>query len=164
MLAAVKMKKLAVVFDFSGTLAFEGEDFSPILFPDILWLLEKLKKDGHELYLWTALGRTSATRALEQLGVSHFFSGMRTPSDCRGKPHPEGLQQLFPETEPKRVVIIGDSAGDMNGAKAFGGYGIGAIWNNSLRTELLKQAGAKIITEHPKECYDLIKNYEQELK
>lgn len=161
MLARVKMMKVAVVFDFSGTLAFEGADFSLMLFPDVLWLLEKLKEEGHELYLWTALGRTSAIHALEKLGIGHFFNAIRTPSDCRGKPHPEGLHQLFPSRDPKEVVVIGDSPGDMSGAQAFGAYAIGVTWNNSRRTELLKQAGAQVITDDPKVCYQLIKDYQE---
>lgn len=156
--------KVAVVFDFSGTLAFEGEDFSLMLFPDILWLLENLQETDHVLYVWTALGRTSTTNALEKLGISHFFAAIRTPSDCRGKPHPEGLMQLFPDADPKSVVIIGDSPGDMMGAGAFGAYSIGATWNNGKRAESLKQAGAKAITDSPKECFEIIKNYEEGIK
>lgn len=155
------MKKISVVFDFSGTLAFESSDFSLMLFPDILWLLEELKKQGHDLYLWTALGRSATVSSLEKLGISHFFSAIRTPSDCLGKPHPEGLCQMFPDTDPKNVVVIGDSPGDMSGANSFGAYAIGAIWNNSRRADSLNFAGAKVITDSPRECYQLVANYEK---
>lgn len=158
------MKKVAVVFDFSGTLAFESTDFSLMLFPDVLWLLEILKKQGHELYLWTALGRSATVIYLEKLGIAHFFSAIRTPSDCAGKPHPEGLFQMLSQVDKKYVVVIGDSPGDMSGAKAFGAHSIGVVWNNSRRSEQLKLAGANAIADSPKECYQLITEYNKNLE
>lgn len=155
------MKKISVVFDFSGTLAYESVDFTPVLFPGILSLLEKSKAAGLELYLWTALGRTSTQQALAKLGISHFFTDIRTPSDCRGKPHPEGLTQMLSDKDPLRVIVIGDSPGDMNGAKSFGAYAIGALWNDNRKEEILLSAGADVTTDKPEECFQLITDYQK---
>ena len=155
----ILMKKASIVFDFSGTLAYERDDFSLALFPSILWLLENLKEEGHELYLWTALSRKGALQSLEKLGIQHFFTDLRTPSDCAGKPDPEGLKQMLVNVDKKLVVVIGDSYGDMFGAKLFGAFAIGAVWKNGYGSEQLQIAGASVIAQDAKDCYQIINDY-----
>lgn len=145
-----------IVFDFSGTLAMQSSSGKTELYPDMLTLLEKLKSSGFEIYLWTALSRSSSIRYLEQLKISSFFSSISTASDGFPKPDPRGLDDLLHGVEKNKVVVIGDSPSDMIGAKSFGVYAIGALWNGYSYEEDLLEAGAKIVLKKPLDCFEKI--------
>ncbi len=145
-----------VVFDCDGTL-LNTNLVRPVFFPGIKELLLDLAVDC-QLYVWTARGRASTLRILEENGVRHLFEGISTPDDAPGKPHIRGLVDLLGETPKKSICVIGDSSMDMTGARNFGVTAIGAIWNVNASASYLREAGADFIVSDPLECSTLIRS------
>jgi phosphoglycolate phosphatase len=148
------MKK-HVVFDCDGTLVNTSVP-KYVLFSGIKELVADLATD-HTLYVWTARGRASTLRILQELGVSSYFEAICTIDDAPAKPHVEGLQQLVGDHPKTSICVIGDSSFDMMGAKNFGVLALGALWNGETRVETLKDFGADFIVSHPSECSKLIR-------
>ncbi len=148
------MKK-HVVFDCDGTLVNTSIP-KYVLFAGIKELLADLSAD-HLLYVWTARGRVSTLRILQELGVVSYFEAICTIDDAAPKPHVQGLGQLTGEFPKNSVCVIGDSSYDMMGAKNFGVLALGALWNGEAREDTLKDFGADFIVSHPAECSKLIR-------
>jgi phosphoglycolate phosphatase len=147
------MKK-HIVFDCDGTL-IDTSFFEYRLYPGIKELLLELSGENN-LYVWTARGRASTLRLLEQSGLSSFFQDISTPDDAPQKPHIQGLKDLVGDVPKHSVCVIGDSSYDIIGAKSFGVLSLGAVWSKEARIESLREAGADFIVSHPSECSKLI--------
>ena len=145
-----------VVFDCDGTL-FNTNLVRPAFYPGIKELLLDLAVDCR-LFVWTARGRASTLRILEDNGVKHLFEGISTPDDAPPKPHVGGLVDLLGESAKKNICVIGDSSMDMQGARNFGVLAIGAVWNAGASESYLREAGADFIVSHPSECSTLIRS------
>ncbi len=147
------MKK-HIVFDCDGTLV-DTSQLKYGLYPGIKDLLKALSADSI-LYVWTARDRRSTLRILEELGVITFFEQLCTIDDAYPKPHVNGLVDMLHETEKSNICVIGDTTNDILGAKNFGVKSIGAVWNRSASTNVLKESGADFIATAPEECLDWI--------
>lgn len=145
-----------VVFDCDGTLLNTNTD-RPGFFPGIKELLLDLAVDC-QLFVWTARGRASTLRILEENGVRHLFEAISTPDDAPPKPHVKGLFDLVGNAEKKSICVIGDSSMDMTGARNFGVLAIGAVWNQQANHIYLREAGADFIVSDPSECSKLIRS------
>lgn len=143
-----------VIFDCDGTLIdTSGPKYQ--LFPGIKEFLQE--HSPHCLfYVWTARGRASTLRILEELGVRFYFDGFSTPDDHIPKPHIEGIQSLVGNFSKSSICVIGDSTNDILGAKNYGVLSIGATWDRYAKAQYLKEAGADFIVSHPQECSKLI--------
>jgi phosphoglycolate phosphatase-like HAD superfamily hydrolase len=143
-----------VIFDCDGTL-IDTNVPKYKLFPGIKELIQELSKDCL-LYVWTARGRASTLRILEELGVHKYFDSFSTIDDSIPKPHIAGLIDLVGINPKDSICVIGDSSNDMIGAKNFGVLAIGAVWNPGASSGVLKESGADFIVNHPSECSKLI--------
>lgn len=143
-----------VIFDCDGTL-IDTSTPKYKLFPGIKELLEAHTQDCL-FYVWTARGRASTLRILEEVGIHSFFTGFSTPDDTFTKPHVAGLLDLVGKAAKDSICVIGDSSNDMLGAKNFGVTAIGAIWSPDARGEFLQDSGADFLVSHPSECSTLI--------
>lgn len=143
-----------VIFDCDGTLVdTSGPKYK--LFPGIKELL--IAHSGECLfYVWTARGRSSTLKILDELGIISYFDSFSTPDDAIPKPHIDGLFKLVGNAPKESVCVIGDSSNDILGAKSFGVLAIGASWNNDVRPGFLTDVGADFIVSHPSECSKLI--------
>jgi phosphoglycolate phosphatase-like HAD superfamily hydrolase len=143
-----------VIFDCDGTLM---DTSSPkyMLFPGIKELLLTHSKNCL-FYVWTARGRVSTIKFLEEFGVKSLFDSFSTPDDAIPKPHIDGLIKLVGKTPKQSICVIGDSSNDMIGAKNFGVLAIGATWNKEAHPQILRDSGADFIVSHPSECSKLI--------
>lgn len=143
-----------VIFDCDGTLVdTSGPKYK--LFPGIQELLEKHKNECL-YYVWTARGRKSTLKVLEDLGVKSYFEDFSTPDDGFTKPNPEGLKALVGLAKKDSICVIGDSSVDMMGAKFFKVLAIGAIWSAEANSSSLESGGADFLVSHPNECSKLI--------
>jgi phosphoglycolate phosphatase len=143
-----------VIFDCDGTLIDTSKP-KYNLFPGIKELLQELSKDCL-LYVWTARGRSSTLRILEELGVVKYFDGFSTVDDSIPKPHIAGLLDLVGKTPKNSICVIGDTSNDIVGAKNFGVLAIGAVWGPGASSKVLNDFGADFIVSHPSECSKLI--------
>jgi phosphoglycolate phosphatase-like HAD superfamily hydrolase len=145
-----------VIFDCDGTL-LNTNQLKPSFFPGIKELLLDLAVDC-QLFVWTARGRASTLRILEENGVRHLFEAISTPDDAPSKPHIKGLFDLVGSHPKNSICVIGDSSMDIIGARNFGVMAIGAVWNTSVEERFLREAGADFIVSHPSECSTLVRS------
>lgn len=145
----------AVVFDCDGTLLDMQSGGRP--FAGIVELLQKLKEQDYQLFVWTARDRLSLERYLIRENLMRYFDDVRTISEAAPKPSPEGLAQLLGKLPADQAVVIGDSWTDMQGAKIHGCFALGAVWNNISEPEVLEGFGADEIVHSPFDCFESIK-------
>jgi phosphoglycolate phosphatase-like HAD superfamily hydrolase len=140
-----------IVFDHDGTLV-NTEQYPTQAFEGMSELLPELLRCGYKLYVWTARGRGSTVEILRSLAMIEHFDLLSCGSENSAKPSPEGIQAILPGIEPSKVIVIGDSAGDMMGGSAFGAYCIGALWGHGSgahEQEMSRlEASRKIMSEH----------------
>lgn len=123
-----------IIFDHDGTLVnmnhreiqlFEGmEDF-----------LRELKNQNFALYVWTARPRASALDILTKLNVLNLFNDFYCYGDGYPKPDIAGLEKLTSGIEKNKILHIGDSLIDIEGAQNFGIEVIAACWNDPEQAE-----------------------------
>ncbi len=144
-----------IIFDCDGTLMdTSGHRYK--LFPGIKELLLDLSKDS-KLYVWTARDKLSTVRYLSEFDVINQFVDISTPDDTLPKPHSEGIEFLVSDINKNSICIIGDSPGDIVGAKNFGVMSIGAAWADHVTPAQLSSYGADFIVSDPAECSKLIR-------
>jgi phosphoglycolate phosphatase len=135
-------------------------DVSPFfLFIGMREFLQKLKEENFKLYVWTARPRSSTILSLKKLDLTHFFTDLYCFDDGAPKPSPEGLAKLTEPISPldkKRILHIGDSFTDFEGAHSFGIEVIAACWNNP--DQVIKYAEyADYTATNLQECHAIIK-------
>ena len=85
-----------IFFDMDYTL-IGGIDGAPR--PNVLDVMERLKTDGHDLYVWSGVG--IRWRDVKRLGIEHLIT------DCYMKPmsnYYEGMKKMELQAEPDIVV------------------------------------------------------------
>jgi phosphoglycolate phosphatase-like HAD superfamily hydrolase len=123
-----------IIFDHDGTL-FKIGKAGVQLFPGMEKLLLDLKKQNFALYVWTARPRRSAIEFLNEFKIAALFTEIYCFDDGRPKPHPQGLETLTLGIEKNKIIHIGDSITDIEGAQAFGVDVIAACWNDLEQAE-----------------------------
>jgi phosphoglycolate phosphatase len=127
-----------IIFDHDGTLVnTEGVSFS--LFEGMRELLSDLKTEGFELYVWTSRPRISALESLKHFEIIHFFTDFYCYGDGPSKPHPMGLNQLVGGVPKNKILHIGDSYSDIEGAQIFEIDVVLACWAQSNQVMILKE-------------------------
>ena len=115
----------------------------------IVELLKELKKDGRRLYLATSKPEPYALEIVKHFGIYEYLDGLygSTMSEERTKKE-EVIAYALGQTGIKAsdVVMIGDRAHDIIGAKANNVASIGVLFGYGSREELA-DAGADMIAE-----------------
>ena len=91
-----------------------------------------LRSKGIAVALTTGFSRSTLDRLLIELGWKDLIDLSITPSEAgRGRPHPDMLNmavEVLGITKPEHVIVLGDTASDMQAAVAFGaGQAIGVL-------------------------------------
>ncbi|MBY0412854.1 MAG: HAD-IA family hydrolase [Bdellovibrionales bacterium] len=153
-----KMKNISspgmIIFDHDGTLVnTESSVFK--VFPGIKELLVDCKQLGFEFSVWTARSHRSTVESLKSLDLAHFFTEIYGHDDGLSKPHTMGLTQITAGIEKKKVLHIGDSLGDIEGAQNFGIEVIAACWNSLNQVEIF-QKKTPYLAKKPSDCRAII--------
>jgi phosphoglycolate phosphatase-like HAD superfamily hydrolase len=143
-----------IVFDHDGTLVnTDSPDF--ILFKGIKELLADLSDLGFLLSVWTARGQQSTLESLKHLNVANYFWEIYGHDSGVSKPHPLGLVKLTAGFKAENILHIGDSLGDVEGAKALGIDVIAACWNNHSQVEIFRKK-TPLLAMTPNDCRAII--------
>ncbi len=127
-----------------------------VLFDSMRELLIKLGESGYRLYVWTARDRMSTMAILKSLDVAKFFYEFRCLDDTIPKPHPKGLEEMLENVDKSKVIMIGDSITDIQGAKSFGCQSIAALWCTHVNEEYLDEVGPSFKAKTPIDCLEII--------
>jgi phosphoglycolate phosphatase len=109
------------------------------MFPGVQPALEDLSKRGHLLAIATGKSRRGLNRVLEQTGLGPLFVASRCADEAFSKPHPQMLLDILETTgtEPEQVIVIGDTAYDMEMARNAGVDRLAVSYGVHTREQLL---------------------------
>lgn len=155
-----------IVFDHDGTLVDTSHGIKK-LFPGVDKVLSMLEDKKIPMYVWTARNYKSTVSSLESLQCLEMFKGFSCPPIAPAKPSPDGIVALFTDqglsqVDPRSVMVIGDSPGDMYGGKAFGAFCVAVTWaygGDTDLVEILKEYGADSICSTTDELIIILKQH-----
>ena len=127
-------------------------------YPGIRELLERLKADGHRLFVATSKPESMAVRILEKFDLSRYFEIICGATFDKSRDCKEAvIAYLLEQTaENSKAIMVGDTAYDVIGAKAHGIPTIGVAWGYG-KVEDMVNAGAAAIANSMEELYELLK-------
>lgn len=137
-------EKKLIIFDLQGTLLKEASsyDAAPVLFEGVKLSLATLKKQGYQLAIATACGRSHLTHILSHFDIASYFDQSVCANETRPKPDPLMLKKILEtlKLKPAEAVLVGDTIQDFQMGRAMGmdviavGYGIRHYTEEDLKT------------------------------
>ena len=123
-------------------------------------IFKYLRSRGVAVALTTGFSRSTLERLLIELGWKDLIDLSITPSEAgRGRPHPDMLNmavEVLGITKPEHVIVLGDTASDMQAAVAFGaGQAIGVL-TGAHDEHTLHDAGATSVINSVADLKSLI--------
>ncbi len=127
------------------------------LFPGAYELLQQLHQAGIDLAIATNKSQSSLQRALQQLGLSHFFTVTRAAGQTPAKPCPQMLQEIMDVcgVSASETLMVGDSITDIEMAEQIGVDAVGVDFYNQQSQELLL-SGAKVVFDDYQQLADYL--------
>lgn len=127
-------------------------------YPGIRELLEKLKADGHRLYVATSKPEWMSVEILEHFDLAKYFEMICGASTDFSRNTKEAvIAHLLEECgAQENAVMVGDTAYDVIGAKEHGIPTIGVDWGYGLNEDM-ERAGAIAIAYTVEQLYALLK-------
>lgn len=101
-------------------------------FPHVNETMEELQRRGIKLGVVTTKIRPNTLKSLEQFGLLKYMDTIVTVNDVtHPKPHPEPVLTAVANlgVDPARTLMVGDSAVDIQSAKAAGVRVAGVAWS-----------------------------------
>ena len=109
-------------------------------------IFKYLRSRGIAVVLTTGFSRSTLDRLLIELGWKDLIDLSITPSEAgRGRPHPDMLNmavEVLGITKPEHVIVLGDTASDMQAAVAFGAGQVIGVLTGAHDEHTLHDAGA----------------------
>ena len=125
------------------------------VYPGIRTMLRVLKENGLYVALASSKPRDLCERILRLYGLRHFFDRVIGETDSHAKlGKPEMIRRALPE-HYERAAMVGDRLYDMEGAKAAGVDGVGAVYGCGS-VEELQNAGATLLVSDADELRELL--------
>lgn len=134
------------------------EMIPPVLFPDIIAVLEQLKAKDIVCTIATSRNNKSLEEFLEKLHLKPYFSYVLGGEDTALlKPNPEPVLKTLQDLSylAEQTLVIGDMPVDMQMGKGAGVYTCGVTYGNSDRKQLLA-AGADYVIDKIADLPDLL--------
>ena len=127
------------------------------LFDGIRDLVGALHAAGWKLGVATGKSDRGVRGCLTGHGIVDLFCTLQTADRHPSKPHPSMLEQAIAEAlaQPETTVMIGDTAYDIEMARAAGVRAIGVAWGYHAAEELLA-AGAEAVAQDAAHLEELL--------
>ena len=126
-------------------------------YPGIRELLEKLRADGHKLYVATSKPEKTSVEILEHFDLAKYFDRICGASfDLSRHSKADVIAYLLElNGETGNAIMVGDTAFDVIGAKAHGIPTIGVSWGYG-EVKDMEAAGAVAIANTMEALYELL--------
>jgi phosphoglycolate phosphatase len=131
--------------------------FENFPYPGVGELLQKLKNEGCRLFVATSKPEGMSVEILEKFGLAHYFEKICGATLDGSRSHKaDVIAYLLGQVDGvENVVMVGDTAFDVIGAKAHGIPTIGVSWGYGKVSDMT-DAGAVSIANSMEELYDQI--------
>ncbi|ETT47322.1 MULTISPECIES: pyrophosphatase PpaX [Paenibacillus] len=134
-----QMRVFSGLEDVNGTLeksyrSYNNEHHDELVrsFPLVKETIEELSRRGIKLGIVTTKIRPTTIKTLERFDLLKYMDTIVTVNDVtEPKPHPEPVLTAVKNlgVDPRKTLMIGDSAVDIQSAKAAGVYAVGVSWS-----------------------------------
>lgn len=126
-------------------------------YPGIREMLEKLRADGHRLFVATSKPESMAVRILEKFDLDRYFEIICGATFDKTRDSKEAVIAYLLErsADSGNAVMVGDTAYDVIGAKHHGIPTVGVAWGYGKVADIVA-AGAVSIAQTPEELYKLL--------
>ena len=126
-------------------------------YPGIAELLQKLRAQGHKLYVATSKPEQMSIEILEHFDLAKYFTLICGASlDLSRNSKDAVIAYLLEQAETDgEIIMVGDTAFYVLGAKAHGIPTIGVSWGYG-KVEDMEQAGAVAIVHTMQELFDTL--------
>ena len=126
-------------------------------YPGIAELLEKLKSQGHRLYVATSKPEQMSIEILEHFDLAKYFTLICGASlDLSRNSKDAVIAYLLQQAETDgEIIMVGDTAYDVLGAKMHGIPTIGVSWGYG-KVEDMEKAGAAAIVHTMQELFNAL--------
>lgn len=119
-----------------------------------------LRSKGIAIALTTGFSRSTLETLINELGWKDLIDISVTPGEAgRGRPHPDMLQKAATTlgvTNPTDVIVLGDTAADMQAAVAFGASQVIGVLTGAHDEHTLHDAGATSVINSVADLKSLI--------
>ena len=119
-----------------------------------------LRSEGIAVVLTTGFSRSTLDTLIFELGWKDLIDLSVTPGEAgRGRPHPDMLQKASEALEistPMQVIVLGDTASDMQAGVAFGAGQIIGVLTGAHNVDTLHNAGATTVVNSVADLKSLI--------
>ena len=131
--------------------------FENFPYPGVREMLESLQAQGHRLFVATSKPEVLANEVLSHFDLSKFFEKICGATLDGSRSHKEDVIRylLAQVTDVSDVIMVGDTAYDVIGAKAHGIPCIGVSWGYGTQEDM-KNAGAVAIAQTPEEVIQIV--------
>lgn len=131
--------------------------FENFPYPGIRELLEALKAQGHRLFVATSKPEGMSVEILEKFELAQYFELIcgATLDSSRSKKEDVIAYLLEKTGDMEDVMMVGDTAFDVLGAKAHGIPTVGVSWGYG-KVEDMVSAGAAAIADSPAQLLELL--------
>lgn len=128
-------------------------------YPGIEDLLKKLKEAGYSLYVATSKPEETSVKILKHFKLDSYFTRICGAAFDRSRGSKEAVIAYLLEQsgEKDNMIMVGDTAFDVIGAKAHGIPTIGVSWGYGEVKDMI-DAGAAAIAYSMDELFDLLTN------
>jgi len=127
-------------------------------FPHVKEVISRLHERGITMGIVTTKIKETTLLALNMFGLKPYMKAVVTVDDVKHpKPHPEPILTALRElnADPARTLMVGDSAADLQSAKAAGVQAAGVAW--SLKGEaLLRKYDPDYILQDMTDLYGIL--------
>ncbi|MFI3248042.1 MAG: HAD family hydrolase [Rikenellaceae bacterium] len=137
---------------------YENIDTHTAIYPQIMWLLEELKKRDIAVAVASNKFQDGVRKLVARFFPKiHFEVVLGQRPNVPLKPNPQIVRDIIQITSysPDKILYVGDSGIDMETAKAAGVESVGVTWGFRSREELV-ESGADHIVDSPREILKLI--------
>jgi phosphoglycolate phosphatase-like HAD superfamily hydrolase len=116
------------------------------LFPGMEAVLRRLKASGVPLAIVTGKVAQAVGITLRHIDIGHYFDAVEVGSP-EGDVKARAITKILDAwgVEGRRVMYVGDTAGDMRAARSRGLIAIGARWAGTMSAHALEQGGARMV-------------------
>ena len=126
-------------------------------YPGVYEMLERLKADGHRLYVATSKPEATSIEIMKHFQLDGYFDRICGATfDGTREEKSQVIAYLLSMTEhTENAIMVGDTAFDVIGAKEHGIPTIGVSWGYGKVSDM-EAAGAKAIATSMDELYKLL--------
>uniref|UniRef100_A0A7V3YGZ2 phosphoglycolate phosphatase n=1 Tax=Candidatus Caldatribacterium californiense TaxID=1454726 RepID=A0A7V3YGZ2_9BACT len=133
-------------------------------FPEVLEILEYLRRKGVKQALFTSKGRKSASITLRRFNLERLFDFVLCGDEVqRAKPYPDGVVRILEYfgVSPRNALYVGDSPLDAQAAHGAQVAFALALWDSFHRAEA-ERIAAKYVFATPREMFLWVQRQHEE--